>query len=185
MGLCIPSSCWHGHVDASRQYEKDRIFKKIMPRAQAKAMTKIGFGKNVRSPGWTSRHVSVASSQACGGSPSIHRGNSSRVRSRVSRINASGGESSGKKQQMLVYVPPHPLVKHWMAVMRSKETPPVVFRTACAELGRILMYETLREMLPTIDVQVETPIDVADVTFVDPSRPNQVCANPEGRSRAA
>lgn len=140
-------------------------------------MTQIGFGKkNVRSPGWTSRLVSVATRRSCGGQrgtasfPYMHSTKSCRLHSET-RIKASGGESSGKKQQMLVYVPPHPLVKHWMAVMRSKETPPVIFRTACAELGRILVYESLREMLPTIEAQVETPIDVADVTFVDPSRP--------------
>lgn len=176
MGLCIPSSGWYGHADASRQCQKVEMHRDLMPRVQGRTLTQIGSGKkNVRSPGWTSRLVSVATCRGCGGqigSPSvcIPRAKSSRTHSGT-RINASGGESSGKKQQMLVYVPPHPLVKHWMAVMRSKETPPVVFRTACAELGRILMYEALREMLPTIEAQVETPISVADVAFVDPSRP--------------
>jgi hypothetical protein len=31
-----------------------------------------------------------------------------------------------------IYVPPHPLVKHWLAVMRSKETPSAIFRAAAA-----------------------------------------------------
>ena len=48
-------------------------------------------------------------------------------------------------QQMLVFVPPHPLVKHWIAVMRSSETPTPVFRSAAQELGKILLYELTRE----------------------------------------
>lgn len=43
--------------------------------------------------------------------------------------------------QMLVFVPPHPLLKHWLAVARSSATPPQTFRSALAELGRLLIYE--------------------------------------------
>ena len=43
--------------------------------------------------------------------------------------------------QMLVFVPPHPLLKHWLAVARSSATPPQLFRSALAELGRLLIYE--------------------------------------------
>jgi hypothetical protein len=43
--------------------------------------------------------------------------------------------------QMLVFVPPHPLLKHWLAVSRSAATPPLLFRSALAELGRLLIYE--------------------------------------------
>jgi uracil phosphoribosyltransferase len=53
-----------------------------------------------------------------------------------------------------VYVPPHPLIKHWVAVLRNKDTPDVIFRSACAELGRLLIYEAAREWLPTVDTQV-------------------------------
>lgn len=53
-----------------------------------------------------------------------------------------------------VYVPPHPLIKHWVAVLRNKQTPDVIFRSAAAELGRILIYEAARDWLPTIDAQV-------------------------------
>ena len=31
-----------------------------------------------------------------------------------------------------IYVPPHPLVKHWLGVMRNKDTPAAIFRTAAA-----------------------------------------------------
>jgi len=47
--------------------------------------------------------------------------------------------------QMLVFVPPHPLLKHWLAVARSAATPPQLFRSALAELGRLLVYEVRGE----------------------------------------
>lgn len=43
-----------------------------------------------------------------------------------------------------------------------------------AELGRILVYEAARDWLPTIDGQVQTPLGVADATFVDPMQPIKV-----------
>ncbi|GBF97658.1 uracil phosphoribosyltransferase [Raphidocelis subcapitata] len=75
---------------------------------------------------------------------------------------------------MLVYVPPHPLVKHWLAIARNAATPPSLFRSACAELGRILIYEAVREFLPTVETTVDTPVGPADVEFVDPTKPIKV-----------
>jgi uracil phosphoribosyltransferase len=77
-------------------------------------------------------------------------------------------------QTMLVYVPPHPLVAHWVAVMRNAASPSPIFRSAAAELGRILLYEAVREWLPTLQGQVDTPVGTADVTFVDPTKPVKV-----------
>jgi uracil phosphoribosyltransferase len=71
-------------------------------------------------------------------------------------------------------VPPHPLVKHWLAVARNASTPTPIFRSAIAELGRILIYEAVREFLPTVDGTVDTPMGPADVTCVDPMRPVKV-----------
>lgn len=78
-------------------------------------------------------------------------------------------------RQMLVLVPPHPLIKHWLAVARSKETPGPTFRSAIAELGRILIYEAARDWLPMIDGEVETPLGVnAEISFVDVRNPVKV-----------
>ncbi len=73
-------------------------------------------------------------------------------------------------------MPSHPLVKHWLAVARNRLAPPPVFRSALAELGRLLIYEAVEQegWLPTIDGQAETPCGTADVTFIDPSRPVMV-----------
>lgn len=71
-----------------------------------------------------------------------------------------------------VHVPPHPLIKHWLAVARNVQTPPAIFRSAISELSRILLYECVRDVLPTLEGQVETPMGVmADVEFVDPTKP--------------
>lgn len=74
-------------------------------------------------------------------------------------------------KQMLVFVPPHPLVKHWVAILRNSSTPPAIFRNALAELGRILTYEAVRDWLPTMSGEIETPCGVSEVEFVDPTKP--------------
>ncbi|KAL7239137.1 hypothetical protein ACSBR2_005105 [Camellia fascicularis] len=56
-------------------------------------------------------------------------------------------EKSISENRMLVFVPPHPLVKHWVAVLRNEQTPCPIFKNAMAELGRLLMYEASRDWL--------------------------------------
>jgi len=90
------------------------------------------------------------------------------------RLHISAAAPKMNAKTMLVFVPPHPLVAHWIAVMRNAATPSPIFRSAAAELGRILLYEAVREFLPTLQGQVDTPVGVADVTFVDPTKPVKV-----------
>ena len=73
--------------------------------------------------------------------------------------------------QLRVYVPPHPLIKHWLAVARDAATPSVLFRSAITELGRWLTYEAAREWLPTIETTVQTPLDACPATFINPEVP--------------
>ena len=75
---------------------------------------------------------------------------------------------------MQIYVPPHPLIQHWLAIARNDMTPPPIFRAALAELGRILVYEAGRDWLPTMQQQINSPVGVADATFVDPTQPVKV-----------
>jgi hypothetical protein len=44
------------------------------------------------------------------------------------------------------------------------------------QLGRILIYEAVREFLPTVEGTVDTPVGTADVEFVDPTQPIKVGA---------
>ena len=73
--------------------------------------------------------------------------------------------------QLRIHVPPHPLIKHWLGVVRSDTTPSGVFRSAMTELGRWLAYEAVRDWLPTIDMMIETPLTTCPATFVDPEVP--------------
>ncbi len=73
--------------------------------------------------------------------------------------------------QLRIYVPPHPLLKHWLAVVRDASTPMPVFRAALAELGRWLTYEASRDWLPTLPITVQTPLTTTDAEIIDASVP--------------
>ena len=70
-----------------------------------------------------------------------------------------------------VVVPPHPLIGHWLSVVRDRQTPPAIYASATAELGRWLTYEALRDWLPHRRVALETPLAPAEGEIVDPSIP--------------
>jgi uracil phosphoribosyltransferase len=76
--------------------------------------------------------------------------------------------------QLRVYVPPHPLIKHWLGVARDAATPSVLFRSAMTELGRWLTYEAAREWLPTQDTTVQSPLGICPATYIDPEIPMAV-----------
>jgi uracil phosphoribosyltransferase len=73
--------------------------------------------------------------------------------------------------QLRVYVPEHPLVKHWLAIARDQNTPSVLFKTAMTELGRWLTYEAARQWLPTLETSIKTPLTECAATFIDPNVP--------------
>ena len=73
--------------------------------------------------------------------------------------------------QLRVYVPEHPLIKHWLAVARDVNTPSVLFKSAMTELGKWLTYEATRTWLPTLETRVKTPLAECDATLVNPEVP--------------
>ena len=73
--------------------------------------------------------------------------------------------------QLRIYVPEHPLIKHWLAVARDEQTPSVLFKSAMNELGRWLAYEAARNWLPTVTTKVKTPLTECDATFINPEIP--------------
>lgn len=73
--------------------------------------------------------------------------------------------------QLRIFVPPHPLIRHWLGIARDRQTPTPLFRTAIAEMGRWLAYEAVREWLPTIPAAVQTPLAETPAEFVDFSQP--------------
>jgi uracil phosphoribosyltransferase len=73
--------------------------------------------------------------------------------------------------QLRVYVPPHPLIKHWLGVARDAATPSVLFKSAMTELGRWLTYEAVRDWLPTEDMMIQTPLAPCPATLINPETP--------------
>jgi len=70
-----------------------------------------------------------------------------------------------------VVVPPHPLIGHWLTLLRDRETPSALYTTAMMELGRWLTYEALRDWIPYQRVVVQTPLASTEGTVVDSSVP--------------
>jgi len=70
-----------------------------------------------------------------------------------------------------VVVPPHPLIAHWLTLLRDKSTPSPLYATAMGELGRWLTYEAMRDWLPQRQVEVETGLASSPGTVVDPAVP--------------
>ena len=59
-----------------------------------------------------------------------------------------------------VHIMDHPLVHHKLAVLRNKETTVKEFRELVSEIAGLMCYEATRN-LPTMEVDVETPLTVA------------------------
>ena len=59
-----------------------------------------------------------------------------------------------------VHILDHPLIHHKLAVLRNKETPVKEFRELVSEISGLMCYEATRN-LPTVEVDVETPICAA------------------------
>ena len=58
--------------------------------------------------------------------------------------------------KLRVVVPPHPLIAHWLTMLRNAGTPAPIYATGLEELGRWLTYEAIREWLPYRDEEIET-----------------------------
>lgn len=70
-----------------------------------------------------------------------------------------------------------PLLKHWLAVARDKETRPADFKAAIQNIAKIALFECADRVIPTKRTQVQTPMDApAEAQYVDSSNP--VCIVP-------
>ena len=56
-----------------------------------------------------------------------------------------------------VHVFDHPLIQHKLSIMRKTETGPKEFRELLEEISMLMVYEVTRD-LPTVDVEIETPL---------------------------
>ena len=82
-----------------------------------------------------------------------------------------------------VIVPPHPLIKHWLSILREKNTPKILYSTGYEQLGKWLTYEALRNWLPYKKEIINTENGEADGFFINNEYPIKVFAMiPEGLS---
>ena len=82
-----------------------------------------------------------------------------------------------------VIVPTHPLIKHWLSILREKNTPNILYTTGYEQLGKWLTYEALRDWLPYKKEIINTSNGNVEGTFINNDYPIRVFANmPEGLS---
>ena len=82
-----------------------------------------------------------------------------------------------------VIVPPHPLIKHWLSILREKNTPNILYSTGYEQLGKWLTYEALRNWIPYKKEVISTNNGDTDGIFINNDYPIKVFAMmPEGLS---
>ena len=59
-----------------------------------------------------------------------------------------------------VHILDHPLIQHKLAILRNQDTPVKEFRELISEIAGLMCYEATRN-LPTVEVEVQTPLMVA------------------------
>ena len=80
-----------------------------------------------------------------------------------------------------VIVPPHPLLKHWLSILRDKNTPDILYSTGYEQIGKWLTYEAIRDWLPYKQEIIETFCGPKDSFFINSNYPIRVIAEiPEG-----
>lgn len=70
-----------------------------------------------------------------------------------------------------VVVPPHPLIAHWLTMLRDATTPAPLYAKSLEELGRWLTYEALRDWLPHRKEEVITPQGRSHGSVIESSIP--------------
>ena len=60
----------------------------------------------------------------------------------------------------------HPLIRHKIAILRDEKTSMKEFRELVEEITTLMTYETLREGVPTVDVEVKTPLETCTQTMI-------------------
>ncbi len=53
----------------------------------------------------------------------------------------------------------HPLIRHKIAILRDKRTSMKEFRELVEEITTLMTYESLKEGVPTVEIEVETPLE--------------------------
>jgi uracil phosphoribosyltransferase len=70
-----------------------------------------------------------------------------------------------------VIVPPHPLISHWLTILRNPTTPEILYATGLEQLGTWLTYEALRDWIPSKKEQITTSTGTTECSIIDPNIP--------------
>ena len=60
----------------------------------------------------------------------------------------------------------HPLIRHKVAILRNENTSMKEFRELIEEITTLMTYESLREGVPTVEVEVKTPLETCKQQMV-------------------
>tara|TARA_Y100001968_G_scaffold94151_2_gene84597 strand:+ start:3010 stop:3627 length:618 start_codon:yes stop_codon:yes gene_type:complete len=66
-----------------------------------------------------------------------------------------------------IIVPPHPLIAHWLTILRSSSTPEALYALGLEQLGKWLTYEAIRDWLPYRKEEVETSNGKTEGTIIE------------------
>lgn len=64
-----------------------------------------------------------------------------------------------------VHVLEHPLIRHKLAIIRDKNTNTKQFREVISELATLMTYEAFKDV-PTVEIEVETPLEITKQTVI-------------------
>ena len=70
------------------------------------------------------------------------------------------------KQYPNVTIFDHPLVNHKIAILRNEKTSMKEFRELVEEITTLMTFECLKEGVPTVEVEVKTPLEVCTQSIV-------------------
>lgn len=65
-----------------------------------------------------------------------------------------------------VIVYDHPLIRHKIAILRNEKTSMKEFRELVEEITTLMTYESLKEGVPTTEIEVKTPLETCTQTVV-------------------
>ena len=71
--------------------------------------------------------------------------------------------------KLRIVVPPHPLIAHWLTMLRNAKTPSPLYATGLEELGKWLTYEALRDWLPHRTEAIKTETSQTTGTVIESS----------------
>ncbi len=79
-----------------------------------------------------------------------------------------------------IVIPPHPLIGHWLTILRTNTTPQAIYETAFFQIGKWLTYEALREWIPNTSTEIQCDKGTTQGTLIESSIKINVIAQSAG-----